>query len=204
VQGDVSPVLADRRLERAGLWGGLVGGAVVCASGAYPGPRTWCPWHPDTATGTGAGTLPNPRRRCGWLLCQRAGGLGRGGDSSREPSLASALWASLQQFLHLYKRVINRVSDGVGHSCCHINICCWIMISDGCRCLSRGAGSSPQNASPPAPGYRAHLLGWTRSAHRADGALMTTSRLQFVPVLAPPRCPPPEISGSECERVAGR
>jgi hypothetical protein len=40
-------------------------------------------------------------RRCGWLLCQRAGGLGRGGDSSREPSLASALWASLQQFLHL-------------------------------------------------------------------------------------------------------
>ena len=33
---------------------------------------------------------------------------------------------------------------------------------------------------------------------------MTTSELQFVPVPAPPWCPPPEISGSECERVAGR
>ena len=61
VQRDVSPVLADRRLEHAGLRGGLVGGAVVCVtSGAYPGPRTRCPRHPDTATGTGAGTVPNP------------------------------------------------------------------------------------------------------------------------------------------------
>ena len=33
---------------------------------------------------------------------------------------------------------------------------------------------------------------------------MVTPRLQFVPVPAPPRCPPLEISGSECERVAGR
>ena len=32
---------------------------------------------------------------------------------------------------------------------------------------------------------------------------MVTSRLQFVPVPAPPRCPPPEISSSECERVVG-
>jgi hypothetical protein len=116
----------------------------------------------------------------------------------------SARPARARCFTHEPIRGNNRVSDGVGHSCCLINICCWIMSTDGCRCLSRGAGSSPQNASPPAPGYRADLLGWTRSAHRSDGVLMTTSRLQFVPVPAPPWCPAPEISGSECERVAGR
>jgi hypothetical protein len=43
-------VLADRRLEHAGLRGGLAGGAVVCVtSGAYPGLQTRCPRHPDTA-----------------------------------------------------------------------------------------------------------------------------------------------------------
>jgi hypothetical protein len=43
-------------------------------------------------------------------------------------------------------------------------------------------------------------MGWGRSEHTAGGALMITSWLQFVLVPAPPRCPPPEIFASECER----
>ena len=60
-----------------------------------------------------------------------------------------------------------------------------------------------RRAVAPAPGCCADLLGWSRSAHTADGALMITSWLRFVLVPAPLQCPPPEISGSECERVAG-
>ena len=43
-----------------------------------------------------------------------------------------------------------------------------------------------RRAVAPAPGCCADLLGWSRSAHTADGALMITSWLRFVLVPAVP------------------